>query len=546
MDPTENLPATEASPGKNPIQEDSTTTIQEDNPVSPPYTIGQSALISDDAQSGVVAATRLRPGSSILSVSQPLVTVVDNAHLMETCSGCFMWYPPRSESSAGFGGGEGGATEGSGPRQGELKTCLGCKTVRYCGKGCQSEAWKRSHRLECKIFARLHPRVLPNSVRAVLQLLLRYEKGLIPAEQWASLMRLQSHVDGFVREGGRRIEGIRLMSRGAHAYSGTKMSEDFVQDLYCKVLINSVTLVTATFDPIGTCLDPLPANINHSCAPNSVVVFDGPRLNVRSTRQIEPNEEITISYIDCTDRYGWRQSELQQRYFFSCGCTKCQREALTQPEDDFVTVGDRKVDLTVVESEVMDMLNDAKHKKQDSQASIKLLKDGLKLLNSQGWKWPISRQPAPSIRQQLAVNFLVAGDWTAAAIQMLALYFHVDPILFPEPWHPVRVVHNWTLVTLMLHLTSLSTTDPDATQPFDKHETDYGKVVWGLLMEVLSNVDWSHGSESAFAAKVKRKVEEVRVDMTRGEEANRFKDQPGQEWLAEEWAKLRDIAEVEL
>ncbi|KAI9846483.1 MAG: hypothetical protein M1837_003903 [Sclerophora amabilis] len=491
-------------------------------------------------ESGLLAATDLAAGTSVLSVRQPLLTVVDTAHLQETCSNCFTWRPRSPFATVHDNGSE------SRPA---LKACLGCKAVRYCGKACQSLAWKRIHRYECKLFEGLQPRVLPTSVRAVLQILLRKDKGQLSAEQWSAILKLQSHIREFRQEGGRKLEGIGLMSKGAHAYSGTSLSEEFVQELYCKVLINSLTLVTPTFDPIGICVDPLAASINHSCNPNSVVVFDGPRLTVRSTHGIGKHEEITISYIDCTERYGWRQPELLERYFFCCGCEKCRREALTQEEDDLITVEDRRIDLTTLESEVSNMLREAKQKSSsgDFRAAIKLLKDALKILSNPLWQWPNDRQPSPSVRQQLAINHLAVGDWIPSAKQMLTIYFRVNPLLYPESWHPVRVVHNWTLATLILQLSSLSASDPGAVQELETYRLDYGKVVWGLLKEVEGNIDRSHGSDSGFAAQVRRKVEEVRVDMTRGDDASssssRLKLQPDEEWLEEEWTKLRQIAE---
>lgn len=62
---------------------------------------------------------------------------------------------------------------------------------------------------------------------------------------------------------------------------------------------NSFSLTTPSLSPIGVVVSPLAALINHSCAPNAVVVF--PRhmahsptpLAVIALRDIEPGEEVS-------------------------------------------------------------------------------------------------------------------------------------------------------------------------------------------------------------------------------------------------------------
>lgn len=66
------------------------------------------------------------------------------------------------------------------------------------------------------------------------------------------------------------------------------------------ISINTFTIQDYLFNHAGIAIGMYsPANfINHSCNPNSVQVFNGKELNIIALRDIENEEEITISYID--------------------------------------------------------------------------------------------------------------------------------------------------------------------------------------------------------------------------------------------------------
>ncbi len=307
--------------------------------------------------------------------------------------------------------------------------------------------------------------------------------------------------------------------------------------MFDQVLINSLTLVTPVFDPLGISFDTLAASMNHSCDPNAVVVFDGPSLSFRALGKIAKEEEITISYVDCTNPYQQRQRELSERYFFTCACSKCQSGRALR-EDRFLRGVLDFEELRAAESKAFELLENAKS--LEPVLAEKALQQAAQVITDHEAVWPRDRQPWPSVRQQLTVNLISRGLWVLALAHMLKTYFYVDPVLFPQSFHPVRVVHNWTLIRIVLFVSSLSASDPGLVSQLDKHELDYGTIVWALLMEVESNIDASHGRESMLALTVRRKVEEVRVDMTRqgtGRLAT-IKDR-----LDKEWAKLRALSD---
>lgn len=127
-------------------------------------------------------------------------------------------------------------------------------------------------------------------------------------------------------------------------------------------------------------------------------------------------------------------------------------------------------------------------------------------------------------------------------LHALLLYLHVDPVHYPQRHHPVRVVHAFTLAGVLLQVSA----DPTGVQrafPWARGvEVEYGKVVWGLLCEVVAQVGMSHGEESGFAETVGRKREEVGRDLRAGG-AGWVEMKVGEIGLEGEVAKVRRLVE---
>ncbi|XP_078053469.1 SET and MYND domain containing, class 5 [Augochlora pura] len=91
----------------------------------------------------------------------------------------------------------------------------------------------------------------------------------------------------------------------------------------------------------GSGLYVLQSAINHSCVPNAIVEFPYSNnvLVLKAIRDIQPEEEICISYLDECDlersRHS-RQEALRSLYLFICRCDKC----LSQANDPDVTSED--------------------------------------------------------------------------------------------------------------------------------------------------------------------------------------------------------------
>ncbi|KAL8621023.1 hypothetical protein ACOMHN_043514 [Nucella lapillus] len=87
----------------------------------------------------------------------------------------------------------------------------------------------------------------------------------------------------------------------------------------------------------GSGLYELQSSCNHSCAPNAEVSFEGGdhTLTVTALRDIQPEEEIFISYLDecAIDRSRHsRQKILRENYLFTCACSRCLEQA-DDPEE---------------------------------------------------------------------------------------------------------------------------------------------------------------------------------------------------------------------
>jgi hypothetical protein len=80
-----------------------------------------------------------------------------------------------------------------------------------------------------------------------------------------------------------------------------------------KFTTNTFTISTPALMPIGACVSPVVALINHSCDPNAVVVFpraggesrkyEEPLMQVIALKCIAPDEEVCVSFYSFTFRF---------------------------------------------------------------------------------------------------------------------------------------------------------------------------------------------------------------------------------------------------
>ena len=84
----------------------------------------------------------------------------------------------------------------------------------------------------------------------------------------------------------------------------------------------------ASTKPSGSAVLPAAAMMQHSCAPNTMLMFpeaDATFQFVAST-DLAAGDELFISYIDETQGVAARQEELRRGYGFDCRCEACVEE----------------------------------------------------------------------------------------------------------------------------------------------------------------------------------------------------------------------------
>jgi hypothetical protein len=420
---------------------------------------------------GLLAQHDLAPRSQILFIARPLMLALETAKLSTHCYCCL-------DSP--------GDAFRLNPENPPLKlmVCGGCKVVKFCNKKCQSRAWDGYHRLECKLFARLHPRTLPTPVRAIVRLLKQHAAGLLPDGEWEQMLSLESHYRDLLDAGGDRWQDAFLMAKGVKGYCATDHSQELVLKIVCvvrriapasgahllivlKLLVNSFTLTTPSFDSLGLALHPTSALMNHSCEPNAYVRFDVvPKagkdlsvygsISVHALRSLDKEEEITISYVDPMFPFAKRQEELRNRYHFECACRRCLQVSSAATDrllSTSLSNGSAAPSLfTGAQAQSVGVRAESYLQSLQSKTAIlhtQLLpiRQAMQSLAKSG-VWPLQRYPWPQLRHELFLALLANETYYEALIQSAIFIRVIHPVVYPDENHPLRLMQIWTFINL--------------------------------------------------------------------------------------------------
>jgi len=263
---------------------------------------------------------------------------------------------------------------------------------------------------------------------------------------------------------------------------------------------------------------------------------------MRSLKAIAEDEEIFISYIDNTYPFSRRQIELKERFFFDCKCTKCLQGPTLNEDlwtgDPHKMPKDWEIYCQVIRGtdpkfsqdlqEDLDKINNSDkamhiiqdwafhtlktiHHEEFGSAKVAANVEGIMDMLAQTGRCPIYRQPYPSARYELVQSCSNNANFFQAWAHGAKTYFYVDPLLYPQTHHPLRVVHNTNLALLTL----VVSTDLSLREHPETKDIDFGVLEYYLLLEVVANVEKSHGKDNSFAKLLKRKFDQLTIDMTR-------------------------------
>ncbi|XP_050750884.1 histone-lysine N-methyltransferase SMYD3 isoform X1 [Gymnogyps californianus] len=254
--------------------------------------------------SGLRSRRRMRPGE-LLYRAEPFAYVVTKEQLGGVCERCLR----RNE---------------------HLHRCSQCKVAKYCGKSCQKEAWL-DHKQECRCLKSIEPNFPPDSVRLAGRIVFKLlRQSVCLSERLYSFSDLQSNIEQLSEE---MKDGLRHLAETLQLYLKTEIQDasrlppaiDFFQ-IFTKVTCNCFTISNGEMQDVGVGLYPSMSLLNHSCDPNCVIVFEGYQLLLRSVREIQIGEELTISYIESLMPTSERQKQLIRQYCFECDCLLCQNQ----------------------------------------------------------------------------------------------------------------------------------------------------------------------------------------------------------------------------
>ncbi|RAH47039.1 S-adenosylmethionine-dependent methyltransferase [Aspergillus brunneoviolaceus CBS 621.78] len=432
-------------------------------PVTPARTT--PSIAPDGLGRGLFAATDIGPGQDVLHISTPFVAVLDTHQLGDICSGCLGRRQLENDDR-------------------RLKGCTGCQVVKYCDRTCQAKDWKFAHSLECAIFQKLRPRILPINARAVLRMALRSERQKYPPQEVELFRQLETHIKDIREENPAQWQRISISSKAVKAYSGVEMKEEVISAYGAKLELNSFNLTNALYDRIGLYLHPYAALMNHSCDYNAVVGFDGDELYVKAIRPIAQGDQIFISYVDTTNPRPLRQKELRERYYFRCRCTRCE-----QPSDEG-NDEQAPTDSAAAETQDYALLSRTSSDSSSDHPHLPAPNDLATEISAVLQNLPptrITTQPYVSLRDELIVALLARQRYKTAFAHAAVRYLRIDPAVYPREIHPIRQVHAWALARLAVLLSQgvEVTHGGEDEVALERFEVNFSLVLWEVLRRLV-------------------------------------------------------------
>ncbi|KAI0540839.1 hypothetical protein GGR58DRAFT_511335 [Xylaria digitata] len=478
---------------------------------------------------GLFARTAFRPGDIVAAVDRPLVTELEVDRMLDTCAWCCqrMAMSNIEKMMAASMGLPHGFTE--------IKSCTGCHKVGYCSRACQSKAWKREHKYECKVISAEDVPDLPPSVRGAIKILGRLKAD--PDNEFAHVRKIlkfwpagePNALNEIGTRDKKKFEDFQFLGHAAWLYCGkpkidTLDPKSISTGVVSNVMSNASTL-SSVLDGValGIGFDPLISSANHSCDPNVSLAFNQPRHEIRALKKINAGEEIFVTYIDTTNPFGVRQAELKENYFFTCQCAKCKKGAdleadkfLERPEnlgsehhklaDKLISRHESKLSrylvpgndgeaqrwVAAIEAEAYAVQGNELARADDLKEAVRMC------IGSKMWSW--TRQPVPQLCRRLGTLYLESGSVYKAFRLGVKLHLLILPALYPQEFSQDRLINAWAVSTLINVLCG------DAHREIYKELAQGGIelriVYFGFLFYLRDNTPQMFGSDTTPFGKV--------------------------------------------
>ena len=254
-------------------------------------------------------------GAELFTHIKPWVAIVSRAKETSCCPGCFR--PGRAPDPD--------------------IDCRDCGLVSYCSWACRAR--DDLHHLECRHLARAGRLPVRDEVRVMVRAL---GKLLDSADDRGDLLagggegdkvpgrkdlrrfsELLSHKEDFLKSK-QKTEDIKLLYDETEEFLDDEMpSFTTFLEVLGRLYINGFEMCDSAMETYGWAVYLGPSVLDHSCQPNCLVTFSGPRLTVSTMQKIPSLAEARISYLNPKLPTQLRQQKLLENYYFSCICPKC-------------------------------------------------------------------------------------------------------------------------------------------------------------------------------------------------------------------------------
>ncbi|CAL9170367.1 unnamed protein product [Musa hybrid cultivar] len=219
---------------------------------------------------GLITTRDFAPGDVII-FQEPYASTPNKTSSGSSCDGCFA--------------------------SNDSRKCSACQVAWYCGTACQKSEWK-IHQSECRALAALNEdrkKMLTSTIRLMVRLILRKQlqsEQVIPSsamDNYDLVATLDSHIP--------EIDEKQLVLYAQMANLVNLVLPSLMIDLketahnFSKLSCNAHTICDGELRPLGTGLYPVISIINHSCVPNSVLVFENRVAFVRAMEPIAKGTE---------------------------------------------------------------------------------------------------------------------------------------------------------------------------------------------------------------------------------------------------------------